>query len=152
MIDIGTYVLVIDLRVQLRLQIGKLGIHNLQPGHYIYVGSALGGLSSRLKRHLRSKKKLHWHIDYLLRQADVAQIWYTIGQDRLECKWNTVVQSLPRAMPSIPRFGASDCRCSSHLTYFQATPCYSLFKKNLKRNKLLKIQRHNDFNSSFNTV
>jgi len=70
------------LGVGLRLRIGKLGIHNLPHGYYVYVGSALGGLASRLRRHLRSEKRLHWHIDYLLRQAAVAQIWYAIGPDK----------------------------------------------------------------------
>jgi Uri superfamily endonuclease len=142
--EIGTYALVIALRVLLRLQIGKLGIQNLQPGYYVYVGSALGGLSGRLRRHLRSEKRLHWHIDYLLRQTEVIQIWYTIGPDRLECKWNMMIQNLPGAMPSIFGFGASDCWCSSHLTHFQVTPPFGLFKQNLERNKLPKIQRHNN--------
>jgi Uri superfamily endonuclease len=143
--DVGTYALIIALRVVLHLQIGKLGIHILPSGYYVYVGSALGGLSGRLRRHLKSEKKLHWHIDYLLRQAEVAEIWYSVGPNRIECKWNMIVQNLPRAEPFIPGFGASDCRCSSHLTYFQETPPFSIFKQSLEQNKLPEIQRLRDF-------
>ena len=74
MSDSGTYALVLVLEVELRLQAGKLGIHTFPPGYYIYTGSALGGLSGRLKHHLKLEKKLHWHIDYLLQGAPVTQI------------------------------------------------------------------------------
>ena len=136
MSDGGTYALVIVLGIGVRLQAGKLGIHSLLPGYYVYIGSALGGLSGRLTRHLRLEKKLHWHIDYLLQEAMVAQIWYAFGQLRLECTWNAIVRGLPGAISSIPRFGTSDCRCASHLTYFPTVPSFNLFKQKLKQNGL----------------
>lgn len=142
--DSGTYALVIALGVGFRLRIGRLGIHNFQPGYYVYVGSALGGLTNRLRHHLGSEKKLHWHIDYLLRRAAVAQIWYAIGPDRLECKWNAILRNLPGATPSIPGFGASDCRCSSHLTHFRVTPPFDLFKQGMEQNKLPQAHRLNE--------
>ena len=145
--DRGTYALVIALGVGLRLRIGKLGIHNLPHGYYVYVGSALGGLASRLRRHLRSEQRLHWHIDYLLRQAAVAQIWYALGPDKLECKWNVILRNLPGATPSIPGFGASDCLCSSHLTHFQMTPPLGLFKHSLEQNNLPQVYQLNELNS-----
>ena len=140
----GTYALVILLEVELRLRIGKLGIHNLSPGYYVYVGSALGGLSGRLKRHLRSEKNLHWHIDYLLQQAGVTEIWYAIGRDKLECKWNTILRNLPGAIPSVPGFGASDCQCFSHLTYFQVTLPFVLFKQIVEQESLPQGHRLNE--------
>jgi Uri superfamily endonuclease len=143
--DSGTYALVITLEAGLRLRIGKLGIYNLPPGYYVYVGSALGGLSSRLRRHLRSEKRLHWHVDYLLQQAIVVQILYAMGPERLECKWNATIQNLPGAKPSIPGFGSSDCRCSSHLTYFQVAPPFGLFKQSLEQNNLPQVHRLNQF-------
>lgn len=50
---------------------GKLGgsVRRLAPGLYLYVGSAYGpgGLRARLRRHLEGvRKRLKWHIDYLL--------------------------------------------------------------------------------------
>ncbi|MFC1970726.1 DUF123 domain-containing protein [Chloroflexota bacterium] len=135
----GTYALVIVLGIELRLRIGKLGIFNLSPGYYVYVGSALGGLSGRLARHLRSEKNLHWHIDYLRQQAGVTEIWYAIGRDKLECKWNAILTNLPGAIPSVPGFGASDCRCFSHLTYFQVTPPFVLFKQIVEQETLPQV-------------
>jgi Uri superfamily endonuclease len=114
----GTYALVIALPVMLRLRIGKLGIQSLSPGYYVYVGSALGGLCGKLSHHLGPKKRLHWHIDYLLAKAEIAEIWYALGCNRHECIWNTMLGDLPGAKPSVPGFGASDCRCQSHLTHF----------------------------------
>jgi Uri superfamily endonuclease len=137
--DSGTYALVIALEIRLRLRAGGLGIHDLIPGYYIYMGSALGGLSGRLRHHLKLEKRLHWHIDYLLREAGIAQIWYALGQRRLECTWNVIVRGLPRAISSIPGFGASDCHCSSHLTYFPTIPSFNLFQQKLRESKLSKV-------------
>jgi Uri superfamily endonuclease len=139
--DSGTYALVIALGVGLRLRAGRLGIHSLTSGYYVYTGSALGGLSGRLKYHLKLEKRLHWHIDYLLREAAVAQVWYAFGQLRLECTWNAMVRGLPGAISSIPGFGASDCQCSSHLTYFQTIPSFNLFQQKLRQSKLPEVYR-----------
>ena len=137
----GTYALVIALEVGLRLRAGRLGIHSLIPGYYVYTGSALGGLSGRLRYHLKLKKRLHWHIDYLLREAVIAHIWYALGQRRLECIWNAIVKSLPGAISSISGFGASDCQCSSHLTYFLTIPSFNLFEQMLRKSKLPEVYR-----------
>jgi len=139
--DSGTYALVIALGVALRLRAGRLGVHSLAPGYYVYTGSALGGLSGRLRHHLKSAKRLHWHIDYLLQETTVAQIWYALGQRRLECTWNAIVKGLPRANPCIPRFGASDCQCSSHLTYFPTIPAFNLFEQKSKQSRLPEVYR-----------
>ena len=125
----GTYALVVASSDWLRLQVGKLGVHCLPPGYYVYVGSARGGLNGRLKHHLKSEKRLHWHIDYLVKQASVTQIWYAYGENRLECVWNTMVAGLPGATSIIPGFGASDCRCRTHLTHFSTAPPFGNFKQ-----------------------
>jgi Uri superfamily endonuclease len=137
----GTYALVIPLRVGLRLPIGRLGIQSLSPGYYVYVGSALGGLSSRLRHHLRSEKRLHWHIDYLLAKAEVAQIWYALGCNRLECTWNAMLGDLPDAKSSVSGFGASDCQSPSHLTHFPTIPPLDLFDQKLRQSNLPEIHR-----------
>jgi Uri superfamily endonuclease len=85
---------------------------------------------------LKLEKRLHWHIDYLLREAGIAQIWYALGQHRLECTWNVIVRGFPRAISSIPGFGASDCQYSSHLTYFPTIPSFNLFQQKLRESKL----------------
>ena len=137
----GTYALVIPLGAELHLPVGKMGISILPAGYYVYAGSALGGLSGRLRHHLRSEKKLHWHIDYLLQQAPVEEIWYSPGPDKIECRWNAILQALPCAIPAISGFGSSDCSCSSHLTRFVARPLFCLFSEYLKNNRLPEAHR-----------
>lgn len=38
----GTYVLVFEAKREQKIQVGKLGLINLQPGFYAYIGSAFG--------------------------------------------------------------------------------------------------------------
>ena len=141
MAERGTYALVAFLEKGVRLQIGRLGVHDFPAGYYVYSGSALGGLPGRLNRHLRPHKRLHWHIDYLLQKAPVIQVWYSTGQDRLECIWNAIIAALPDAQPSVRGFGSSDCRCSTHLTYFPSVPPFATFEQEVVRNKLPHVQQ-----------
>ena len=135
----GTYALVILNGDRLLLPIGKLGIHDFPSGYYIYIGSALRGLNARLKHHLKEGKSLHWHIDYLLSQATIIQIWYSLGMDRLECIWNMILAGLPGAASAIPGFGSSDCRCRTHLTYFLATPSFDSFRQEVENRGLPRL-------------
>ena len=95
--------------------VGKLGNILFQPGCYCYMGSALNGLKGRLARHLRHEKKMWWHIDYLLKRADVVEVVWALSSVRLECRIAGALRS--QGVESIPSFGASDCRCISHLFY-----------------------------------
>jgi Uri superfamily endonuclease len=132
----GTYALVILAREQLHLEIGKLGTFDFPAGFYVYAGSALKGLKSRLKHHLRAEKPLHWHIDYLLKHAGIKDVWYSFGKEKLECNWNTITAGLPGAEPSIPGFGSSDCHCLTHLTYFAKSPSFAEFKAEILKRVL----------------
>ncbi len=111
---IGSYVLLIKLKYDTKINIGKLGKFDFKKGHYIYVGSALNGLGSRIQRHLRKEKKLHWHIDYFLTKADAIEIFYKEGKDKEECK---IAGFFEENFLKIPGFGCSDCLCKSHLFY-----------------------------------
>jgi Uri superfamily endonuclease len=137
----GTYALVVYLRKGASMQIGRLGDYYFPAGYYIYTGSALGSLPGRLKHHLNPEKRLHWHIDYLLQQALIIQIWCARGQDRLECIWNEIVAALPGAQCSVRGFGSSDCRCSTHLTYFPSKPLFDIFEYKLEQRKLPQARR-----------
>jgi len=86
-------------------------------GYYAYVGSAMGGLEARVKRHLRGDKKRHWHIDYLLEKASVIGVGICGVDGRTEC---SLAGALGSKCNSIPNFGSSDCGCRSHL-FFAAT-------------------------------
>jgi Uri superfamily endonuclease len=91
----------------------------MQPGAYIYVGSAFGpgGLRARVSRHLRRNKKIHWHIDYLRQELPVLAVWYAEGDTTLEHTWAKAIGACNLASMPVPGFGASDCRCASHLFY-----------------------------------
>jgi len=118
----GIYHLIISLSEEKTISIGKLGTFHLDPGLYIYTGSALGGLESRIARHLRSEKCLHWHIDYLLQHAIVIDVITYPTKERLECQFNQKVLSLPGCKIPIPGFGSSDCNCIAHLAHFYERP------------------------------
>ena len=121
----GTYVLLLRLNRAVRLEIGRLGQRELAAGWYVYVGSALAGLQPRLARHLRRDKPRRWHVDYLRELAEPVGLAYRIGRERLECGVAASLAARPEARP-VPRFGASDCRCASHLIGFRRQPSLAL--------------------------
>lgn len=117
----GTYALLLRLDSPQRIQVGRLGEFPFPAGWYLYLGSARGpgGLAARLARHRRvSDKRFHWHIDYLRAVATPIEAWTVASDVRLECHWARAAATLPGATIVAPRFGASDCRCASHLYYF----------------------------------
>ena len=122
----GSYVLLIELKDNRRILIGKLGKQYFKKGFYLYVGSALNGLENRIRRHLSKKKKLHWHIDYLLQYANVVCVFYIEGTRRMEC---LIAESLSKNLLSISGFGCSDCNCKSHLFYGSEKELFSLVNK-----------------------
>jgi Uri superfamily endonuclease len=117
-------------------------------GEMVYVGSAMGGLASRVLRHaLRSgegrrhdlyaplllkmretglvdgryrpptRKKLHWHIDYLLDETAVALTHAILirSEVRLEEKLADWLLARPETFVLAPGLGASDARGQTHL-------------------------------------
>ena len=125
----GTYVLVLRLVDETHIKVGKLGEFSFSAGHYLYVGSAQGsgGLAARVARHRRAEKRLHWHIDYLTRRADIIDVWYIESPRHLECAVAEAIAALPGAGVLVPGFGSSDCRCSAHLFYFSEPPDSAVF-------------------------
>ncbi len=113
----GTYVLAMTLARRTEIVIGALGPTAFEPGGYLYVGSALGpgGLAARLRRHLRSADSAHWHLDYLRRATRPTLVWLAESEQRLECAWSRRLGRAVGLLPGPPRFGASDCRCGTHL-------------------------------------
>jgi|TARA_B100000315_G_scaffold260157_1_gene319590 sugar fermentation stimulation protein A len=115
--DFQTYCLIINKKKRSRLEIGKLGIFDFPSGFYIYTGSAKKNrMSSRIKRHLSRDKTLHWHIDYLLEESVIKDVF--LSREK-ECDINRDILLLPNATIISNNFGSSDCSCESHLTYFK---------------------------------
>ncbi len=128
-VDRGTYALVILLPHTQTIRVGALGAFKFSRGYYIYIGSALNGLSARVARHLRRHdKKRFWHIDYLLERARVVDVWTHASAARLECRWARSALALPNAQVIAPRFGASDCKCAAHLVYLASARPLSFAK------------------------
>ena len=120
--DPGTYLLLIRLDEATRLEVGRLGQFVFPAGWYVYVGSALGGLGARLRRHIRLEKRLHWHVDVIRAAGVLTAIAVRPGTDRLECATAATIAGLPGGSQPVPRFGSSDCRCTTHLVYFAVEP------------------------------
>ena len=112
----GCYCLIIHVNSDSTIKIGRLGLIKFHKGYYIYVGSAMNSLESRIKRHLSSEKKLHWHVDYLLKKSVITDVIYNVSTEKIECKLSKYISNHAK---SIENFGCSDCDCNSHLYYFK---------------------------------
>ena len=118
----GVYLLVLEMPISRSIRVGSLGACRLDKGYYVYVGSAMAGLDSRIKRHHRRRKRLRWHIDYLTRYAGRIVDFPIRTTHRLECN---LAGDLGRiADDRLQGFGCSDCRCNSHLFFFAAQPMH----------------------------
>lgn len=114
----ATYCLIIKLNNDETITIGKIGEIDFKKGYYVYIGSALNSLEGRIKRHLRDEKKLFWHIDYLLASpnSEVEEVIFERSNAKWECE---IAREIALSGLSINYFGCSDCKCDSHLFYFE---------------------------------
>lgn len=119
----GTYALLFRSRPA-RIRVGALGEVSLCAGSVVYVGSAFGpgGLAGRLRHHLRPVERPRWHLDYLQPALEVKGAWIGVGARCAEHQWAEILAGLPAASLPRPRFGASDCRCRSHLVSWRRSP------------------------------
>ena len=86
-----------------------------------------GGLARRVGRHAMAEKKRRWHIDYLTAMATLDEVWYTTDKVHRECPWADALREIRGATVPLERFGSSDCRCRSHLVFFQKRPSLPRF-------------------------
>ncbi len=116
----GCYQLGFELRRQVKLRIGSLGVHFFQPGIYIYTGRHQSNLPARIIRHLKVQKKIRWHVDYLTTHSAFDKIFIVIyPETNSECLVNQASAKAFRAGAIPAGFGSSDCRagCGGHLLY-----------------------------------
>ena len=111
----GAYALYFELTETVTLPIDRLGHPVLDPGTYVYAGSAYGpgGIRARVARHLRRDKKPHWHVDHLGARVVCTRVETFPGGT--ECG---VIADLLAAGADTPvaGFGSSDCKtCAAHL-------------------------------------
>ena len=110
----GSYVLLIELTNETSIQIGKLGLINFPASHYVYIGSAMNGINSRVKRHCSVQKNHHWHIDYFLDKAKLEEVYVKENRFKEECD---IAKTFAQKFSLISNFGSSDCHCKSHLFF-----------------------------------
>jgi len=84
----GAYILVLKLNSGKNIKVGALGKIKFKKGFYCYVGSAIGNttIEKRCRRHLKKKKALRWHIDYLRKEAEIVEIFAIPSKRKKECK------------------------------------------------------------------
>ncbi len=118
-IDSGVYVLEIFLYKPKKIEIGAKSIYTFPPGYYYYCGSAQKNLQARLERHKSKQKNNHWHIDYLLEEAYLKNYYTWQSGKKGECVLADYFQNNLKGRIIVKGFGSSDCKCISHLFYFQ---------------------------------
>jgi Uri superfamily endonuclease len=118
----GAYVLVIRVDSDVFLHIKSLGHLKIESGILAYVGSAMGSgstnLENRIRRHFRSEKTIHWHIDHLLAtKSSLTMAVWSESNEPAECRIAERISKSSLFEPSAKGFGASDCKskCYSHL-------------------------------------
>jgi Uri superfamily endonuclease len=112
----GTYIVVLWLRATCEAIIGRIGPIRFPRGYYIYTGSAKGGLTARLHRHVHGALTRHWHLDYLRPHVRILA-WSAFADPHYpECHLAQTL--LPWGHVVCQHFGASDCSCPSHLVYY----------------------------------
>lgn len=110
----GVYILLMKLSRNSKIRVGKLGILDFRRGFYCYIGSGMNSLEKRIERHLKRKKRKHWHIDYFLGKGKIYRVIYAETSSRKECD---LAGNLSERFESIKNFGSSDCKCRSHLFF-----------------------------------
>jgi len=121
--DRGSYLLVLNLRRDRKIGVGKLGRIHFKKGFYVYVGSAMANLSKRMERHRHLRKQHHWHIDELRAVAEFHSVLAIRSSERIECEVAKAVSGI--AEWSVPRFGSTDCSCETHLFGMATDPIQS---------------------------
>jgi len=123
-LDKGVYIAIFYLPTTQQITVGKLGRFGFQKGFYFYAGSAQRNLTRRFERHNKKVKPLHWHIDYVSARAKMIGAITVVGGRDCECKLAKGLKILFK--PELPGFGASDCRCGSHLFYAPTIASFTL--------------------------
>jgi len=112
----GGYLLFLELKKPRVLAVGRLGRRRFPAGLYVYAGSGLKGVESRVKRHFSEKKTKRWHIDHLTAVAKTLDFIAFESERRIECDLAASMQRLG-GRHLVKGFGSSDCRCESHLIF-----------------------------------
>lgn len=106
------------------LQVGRRvgGTSRFPAKRYVYTGSALNGCGGNTPGQIPTKnKKLHGHIDYLVRYARIVSISVFPTSQKIECALNRKALKQSGAQVIAQGFGYSDCRCPSHRVFLECS-------------------------------
>ncbi|MDP2647045.1 MAG: DUF123 domain-containing protein, partial [Desulfobacterales bacterium] len=59
--------------------------------------------------------------------VEIIGVWFSHAPQKLECRWADLLMTLPGAAAPFEGFGSSDCRCRSHLVYFDSSAAIEKF-------------------------
>ena len=118
--DRGSYILILHLPRSGSMAVGRLGNVYFRRGYYLYAGSARRALKARMARHLRKRKNVFWHVDYLARHCDSAMVLPVRSSSDLEHEIAGALGTVSEW--SVPGFGSSDCNCETHLFGMRTPP------------------------------
>ena len=109
-----SYLLLLQVKNDIKVLVGSLGYVTFKKGYYIYVGSGGKNVLKRLERHFSKKKKIKWHIDYLTSNDNVQPLFslvFTLDEKELAIM-------LSKQFKFIKNFGSTDDKkAPSHLFY-----------------------------------
>jgi len=117
----GSYLIILENRENFNMNIGSLGNRSFKKGFYIYVGSGMGNLEKRVKRHFLKRKKTYYHIDYISPgKMKPGKVYYFRTKLRIESKLAKKLEIIGDGV--VDGFGSSDTNASSHLIFFKENP------------------------------
>lgn len=119
----GAYALMFELAEPV-IFCGSIGPYQFEPGRYVYAGSAYGpgGMRARVGRHFRRGKAIRWHIDHLVRWAEMLHA--VLIEGGVECDIVRILVATGEFRIPLRGFGSTDCRrCCSHLLQWRAGSC-----------------------------
>ncbi len=133
--DSGTYVITLKCCVEESLiPIGKKKNLLLERGYYYYVGSAFGpgGVKARVSHHQNISENPRWHLDFLRKHTKIIEIWHTYDNNKREHQWANILCQNPFTNIPLYGFGATDCKCFSHLFFSKKMITHALFLRLIK--------------------
>jgi Uri superfamily endonuclease len=119
----GTYILALHCEQRASIKVGRLGRLTVNPGYYLYIGSAFGpgGAAARIKHHRKPSRRPHWHIDYLRQVCELVDVRYVYNEKR-EHDWARQLANMKGITAPFRGFGSSDCDCDTHLFFSEQKP------------------------------
>ncbi len=118
----GAYLLLLKNDRTKWIRVGKRRLY-FNRGYYIYCGSAMNNLERRISRHFSREKRLRWHIDYISVKMHPLMAFAISSEKKIEC---SLSGTLERTFKGFDEFGASDCKCRTHLFYSPSDPSHQL--------------------------